>query len=507
MGKDKVKQVVEDAYTKIKKRDFEFFVDKVFSRGFKKLEGKEWVGWDDSDSFPAIFSDALENHDRSITMGPRDFGKTHLATAYVLYKMVTAEKRMLIYYVSYKQSQAEGFIKKIGKPIATESSLISAFFHNDFSRAKTRMDITNPQGYQCMVEPVGMRSTIKGEHGDIIIVDDPLKDESGGQLMNPAEIKKVSKRFYNEVTPIIREKGEAHVVGTAVAPEDLLHQLIQQEGWYANRIPAVRNIEWSEDKNRITGGTSSWPKRWPSAKNFNKKLQTTTQTAFRKQYQTEADRDVDTYLKREDVRKCFGFDKSEEGFNEAKKGTLRLIGGHDLGKKVHPAHAIIFALDEDGEMWEWESKWFDQVPYKDQLDWWKQKFELLPIYKAYYDDQGGQWEGFRESGKVPSNLEPKATSYQLKQGRAAELETRILNHTIHFQSNARNFEQLMHVDDELKCSETKQGHCDIFDSTCLAVHAGRDVEKVRAKFEHPGEQFDSNQKLSGNSRWEFLKGV
>lgn len=503
MGNRKVKKIVENAYEKIKKRDFRFFLKSVFSKGFKKIEGTEFILWDDPESFPAVFTNALENHDRSITMGPRDFGKTHFAMAYALYKMITAEHRLQIYYISYKQPQAEGFIRKVGKPIAQNSPLISAFFGNSFSNAQTKMDVINPLGYQCIMEPKGLIGTIKGEHG-LVIVDDPLKDESGGQIPNPTQVRKATNRFYEEVVPIIHsDYGECHIVGTAVAPEDLLHQQMNKPGWESNRIPAVKELEWNKNGDQIIGGISSWPKRWPSAKNFNSKLNDTTVSAFRKQYLTEADRDVDTYLSRGHLERCFGFDRTGDKFRDIKKQGLRLVGGHDLGKKVHPAHAIIFALDDSGEMWEWESKWFDGVPYKDQLDWWITKFNILPIFKAYYDDQGGQWEGFRERGDIPSNLEPKPTSYQLKQGRAAELETRVLEDTIHFQNDGRNFEQLMHVDQNLKCSATKQGHCDVFDSTCLAVNAARDIEKLRARFYNPEHQFDSNKKLRKQSKWDF----
>jgi len=504
MSQDKVKQVVENTYKKIKKNDFEFFLRNVFARGFKKLEGKEWIGWDDPESFPATLTDSLANHDRSVTIGPRDFGKTHIFMAYALYRMIIAEHRMQIYYVSFKQSQAEGFVKKIGKPLSQESQLISAFFGNDFSRAKTSMDVANPLNYQCIFEPKGLLGSLRGEHADLMLVDDPLKDESAGDIANPTQVRKATKRFFEDAIPMVKNKiGECHVVGTAISPEDLLHKLQHKKGWKNNRVPAIKDIEWDENQTRIVGGRSMWPKRWPSAKNFNKKLNDTTLSGFRKEYLCIAEKDVDTYLPREDLEKCFGFDKSGEEFNEVRKGELRLVGGHDIGKKVHPAHAIIFAVDEDGHMWDWESVWMDNWPYKDQLDWWKSKFDLLPIFKAYYDDQGGQWEGFREQGEIPSNLEPKPTSYQLKQSRAAELETRVLNHTIHFQNNSRNFQQMMHMDNELKCSKTKQGHCDVFDSTCLAVNAARDIEKLRGSIINADHQFDSNKELHKSSRWSF----
>lgn len=508
MGKDKVKQVVEDAYVKIKKRDFEFFLRNVFARGFKKLEGKEWIGWDDPKSFPAILVDSLENHDRSSTIGPRDFGKTHIFTAYALYRMITAEHRMQIYYLSYKQSQAEGFIKKIAKPVAEESPLISAFFHNDFSRAKTSMDVTNPLGYQAIMEPKGLLGSIRGEHADLMLVDDPLKDESAGETPNPTQVQKATKRFFEDSVPMIKnETGECHVIGTAISPDDLLHQLQDKKGWRSNRIPAVKDVEWDEDQTRIVGGKSMWPKRWPSAKNFNKKLNDTTLSGFKKEYLCIADRDVDTFLSQEKLDKCFGLQSDNSNFEELKKGEIRLVGGHDIGKKVDPAHAIIFALDEDNELYEWTSKFMDGWEYQDQVEWWKTQFNRLPIYKAFYDDQRSEFEGFREKGELPSNFEPQKMNYQQKYNMAAELETYVNEGKIHFKNDSRIYQSLLSVGDDLKATRTESGHGDAFFSTILAVFAARSVIKLKQRFVNPSHQMDSNKKLKGNSRWKFLNGV
>jgi len=468
--KKKVKAIVEDAYKKIKQNDFEFFINNVFAKGFEKLEGRDFISWDSPDSFPAILTDSLENYDRSVTIGPRDFGKTHLFMAYALYKMITAEHRMMVYYLSFKQSQAEGFIKKVGKPIAQSSPLISAFFKNDFSRAKTKIDTVNPLGYQCIMEPLGLSSAIRGEHSDLMLVDNPLKDESAGQTANPTQVRKATKRFFEDGIPMVKDStGECHVIGTAISPEDLLHKLQGKKGWMSNRIPAIKDIEWNEDQTKIVGGKSSWPKRWPSAKNFNSKRNDTTLSGFKKEYLCMAARDVDTFLNRDKLETCFGLQSDNSNFEDLKKGEIRLVGGHDIGKKVDPAHAIIFALDEEDHLYEWISKFMDGWEYQDQVEWWVRQFNRLPIYKAFYDDQRSEFEGFRERGDLPTGFEPQPMSYQAKYNMAAELETYVNQGKIHFRDDSRTYQSLLSVGDDLKAVKNSAGHGDAFFSTILAV--------------------------------------
>jgi len=223
--------------------------------------------------------------------------------------------------------------------------------------------------------------------------------------------------------------------------------------------------------------------------------------AFRKEWLCEIGREVDSYLDPQHLDNCFGSDIT----HKVDKDEMRLVGGHDPAKKIHPAHAIIFRVDNDGELWEWEEQWMDGWDYRDQLEWWRERFEALKIFRAYYDHQNKVFEGFDEQGLVPSAFEPHPMNFQHKMSMASELEDKVNREEIHFRGapGCRTHSQLLAIGQDMKATETREGHGEPFTSVGLAVMAGREVDTLYSAMANADHQLDSNKKLRGESKWDF----
>lgn len=493
-----VERAHKELYQQIKRGSFKTFLRTVFDTSFQRWEGESYETWEKENSLPAILSDQLVNHERSVLIGPRGLGKTYLTIAYTLWRMIRADKKLEITYLSYNKSQADEFIRDKAKPLISNSDLMSEYLLQDQNpQARTKIEVQNPDGVHSIMKPRGILTSLRGAHCDILIGDDLLKDEKSDSVAVPSQIEEITRLFNEKVTGLVERDGEIHVIGTAIHEDDLLHRLLGQEGFVGNKVPAIRNVKIDEENMVIKEGTSCWPKRFPNVQMFNQDLRDKQLRGFKKEMLCIPEQNVDSYLPLEKLEASFGFDDADMPH----PAECTLVGGHDVGKKIHPAHAIVFLLDNNGEMWEYRSRWMHNWDYTKQVDWWNDFAENFTLTKAFYDNQGQEFEGMEEQDYTPDNFEP--FNAQSQRGRVASaLERRVTQGDIHFRSSNKNYRQMSNVGVDLKAPETKEGHSDCFWSSALACYAAETVETLKKNLVVP--DLSSNKKLRSPSKWKNI---
>jgi len=105
--------------------------------------------------------------------------------------------------------------------------------------------------------PVGTR----GLHGDLLILDDIMKDDEGSSTTN---MKKLKRLFWNASSPMVNARnGRILFIGTPLSYDDLFNDLkelsLKESGWRFHRYPALYEDDDGELK-------ASFPEAYPLPK-------------------------------------------------------------------------------------------------------------------------------------------------------------------------------------------------------------------------------------------------
>lgn len=411
----------------------------------------------------------IQNFPRTATVAPRKHIKTTLNLGYIAWQLFRFyfNRRMKfdeLLYMSYLEDNAGYQLRWLKRYIA---------FIPFFDRFRN-LTIANSilhygaDSREFICAPCGILAFKRGQHPRILICDDVLKDPKE-KKMNPAVITEINRIFVEEVESMPTE--ELHVFGTPQSNGDLFAKLEKNPSYNFKRYPAEK-----DPKNQI----SLWPEAFPW-----KKLKETEASIGRKAYNKE-------YL-------CMPV-RGEEGFftsralNEICKNRLRnyellkkvklrelTYAGFDIGKKTHPSHLTVLAVDRKGRLVQVHDKWMDGWDYKDQIEYCRQAIDVFNIETMLYDDTRAEFEGFRESGTLPEEMRGVPLTGKLLWEMASGLDSKVTAGLLWLLNIARSKGQLMNVDNDLKAPETDDGHADNFFSLMLAVRAfdGGSSELVR----------------------------
>lgn len=401
----------------------------------------------------------IQNFKRTATVAPRKHIKTTLNLGYIAWQLfrmafLPAMKFDEILYMSYLEDNAGYQLRWLKRYLA-----FIPFFeqYRNLTLANSIMHYSI-EGREFICAPCGILAFKRGQHPRVLVCDDILKDPKE-KKMNPAVITEINRIFAEEVESMPTE--ELHVFGTPQSNGDLFAKLEKNPAYNFKRYPAEK-----DPKRQI----ALWPEVFPW-----EKLKQTEASIGRKAYNKE-------YL-------CMPV-RGEEGFftsrilDEICKGRLRryellkklklremTFAGLDIGKKTHPSHLTVLAVDRKGRLVQVHDKWFDGWDYQDQIEYCRRAIDIFGIEKLLYDDTRAEFEGFKEAGTLPDVMEGLPMTGKLLWEMASALDARVTAKKLWLLNIPRSKGQLLNVDNDLKAPETDEGHADNFSSLMLAVRA------------------------------------
>ena len=107
-----------------------------------------------------------------------------------------------------------------------------------------RRDFKNSSVLAC-----GVHTALRGARCDELVIDDILLPEN---VATQEQRRKVSEWVRGEAFGCLSKRHRIVVVGNAMHPDDILHELGKQKGWAWFRFPIIAK-----------DGKSTWPEEWP----------------------------------------------------------------------------------------------------------------------------------------------------------------------------------------------------------------------------------------------------
>jgi len=325
------------------------------------------------------------------------------------------------------------------------------------------------------LEPHGLLTFKRGIHCQRIFIDDPLRDPEN--KLNPTVIEKVNRVVFTELLDMVMKGGEAYGVGTPQTWQDFFFKPEMKKKFKVVVLPAITN---EAEKKTL------WPE-WFSYQELCDRRDMRGVKIFNQEYQckpvySENSFFEETQLLRVLVYELINYPHDQELPPEilALVQKFDVVAGHDIGKKAHPSHFVVYVkLGEDKYM-QLHEKFMDGWDYIKQLDYLKTAIKTFHIDKLRYDNTKGEFESFVEQGLVPVEMEPVVFSVKTKNSMAANLQKlvgktkinsdgEVTERAIQMLAGSRQFNQILAVDNDLQALQTPEGHGDSFWSNGLAL--------------------------------------
>jgi len=359
-------------------------------------------------------------------------------------------------YLSYVPEGSEYQIKRLKRYVTELPEVFGDFIEQTDAETKVNYRYRNRQ---FIIEPGGMLSFKRGQHPDGIVADDILRDPE--KKLDISSLEKLEKIFLEQVMQM--PKSELHVFGTPQDEQDLFAKLETMAEFFCGEYPAL-----DEASKKVL-----WPEEWPLEKLLQRR-NSIGEKAFQKEFQCRAVRSLEGFImpsKYDDLT-------WPRLANRQHTFPLRLnewtYAGFDIGKKQHPSHLFVLAVDRKKRLVQVHSKFMDGWDYVDQVEYLREAIKNFKIAKMVYDDTRAEFEGFREAGTLPAEMDGLAFTAKNKYSMSTELDSIITSKSIRFLSDKRQRRQILSVDNDLKAVATEEGHGDCFFSLCLAIRAYRE---------------------------------
>lgn len=429
------------------KNSFPFFLEHIYPLSFRKgyIEAPHTYRW----------AKLMQENDHVALLSARKHLKSTTLYAYVMWKMLHAERDYEILYLSYKADLAQYHLKII-KDLIRKNIFFESF--TDTTTAESVLRFENYRKYRFVVEPEGIMSFKRGRHPDEVICDDILADPSNE--LNLMVIDKITRVFFEDIMSLPREGGRVFVFGTPQHQADLFFKLKEIPTW-----------TWSENKaiideiNKIV----LWKELFPYERLEDIRTNEIGEKAFRKEYMCSPIYTEEAFFQREDIFPLVNIDLS----NSLQLPTFPyelIIAGLDIGKHVHPSHLTIFAKNRDGKYIQIFEKFFDNMEYIVQANYINDMVKQLNISHVYYDNTRGEFEGFVEQGILNKSIwKPVKLSTTEKFSLAANFEKIVKDKKIEFINDPRQLNSILAVNNDLEALETTEGHGDAFFSISMAL--------------------------------------
>ena len=426
---------------------FIWFVKNVFSKSFDNFVWGEYIK--DSCQFMA-------DNSNTINISARDHFKSTRIYAEVMWKIFTNTKDEEAHLFSYVETMSAYHISKI-KDLITRNPYFDFEMFQDLKQSLTEIYILNPQGARFHLYPQGLLSFKRGIHAETIYIDDPLRDPENKLV--PTVIVKINNIVKTEIIPMLKKGGSIRITGTPQSSQDFFFDDKFTKQFKVKIQPAIIN-----ENDRLV----IFPE-WKSYEELNNIREMIGRIAFSQEYLCQPIMDSDSYLDRDEVYKL----ATEKGNIKLEKigktDFFDYYAGFDIGKKAHPSHLAIFRKDRDFYTQVY-SKFYDGVQYIDQIEDLLMLDDYFHFANLFYDDTRGEFESFKEQGKLPQSFNGLALTRKREAAISSKLGSLVTQSKIKFINEERNISQILLVNSDLKAMTTPQGHGDSFWSTAMAVY-------------------------------------
>jgi len=168
----------------------------------------------------------------NLIMAPRGHGKSTVFTyVYPLWKLYTVPN-VRILFITASHSMVKGYIDRLKTEIEKNPRLRADFgdIRGEPWQSDTFNVVRTVYYKERSVTGKGVGAAITGWHGDLIIIDDPIDEESAN---SEKERERVLNWFQSTILPMaLRNPAcELILIGTSKHWEDLYQWVLKQSGW------------------------------------------------------------------------------------------------------------------------------------------------------------------------------------------------------------------------------------------------------------------------------------
>jgi len=413
----------------------------------------------------------LQENPYTITVEPRGHWKSMRLYAYLMWRLWrnrVDRSNLRVSYFSYRKRLADEHIQNL-KYLVDDSVFRALGLIDEKNRADTLARYTwdSNQAFaerkRMIIRPYGLLEFSRGAHSEIVIVDDPLKDDSDPNART--NVWKINSTFVSVVMNIPTRDGCLHVVGTPQTEDDFLFDPNIQKEFIVRIKPAIFT-ENGEEK-------ALWPQMFPIEKlkqmreSRKIKLRGGVVSTFEQEFMCQPRAAAFSYFDAEMARKAIDVslpnnDFATTGMKWQPTPSTFCIAGYDPGKKLDPGHFVV--LEVVGNQYiQRLSKWFDNVDYfstdkgYSQIGYIARAHTKFNISTIYADNTRGELYIAEERHLIP-NLSCQVISLQKKTEMAQAIDSALMDGSLRLVDDPRQLRQLMNIQQDLSCSRTSEGH-------------------------------------------------
>lgn len=414
----------------------------------------------------------LQNNDKTITVEPRAHWKSMRFYDYLMWRLWKNRydrRNIRSSYFSYRKTLAEEHVQTlkylIGDSIFPALGIIDEKGRAD-TLARFTWDFNRPSSdrKRFMIKPYGLLEFSRGTHTEIVLVDDPLKDDSDPNART--NVWRINSIFVSVVMNIPTRDGVLHVVGTPQTEDDFLFDKNVQKEFNTRIKPAIHTSNGVEE--------ALWPEMFPldllkkMRESRKIKLRGGVVSTFEQEYMCAPRAAAFSYFDHELMSRCIDVslwnnDFSTIGVKWRPFSGRYCIAGYDPGKRVNPAHFVVLEI-YGGHYTQLLSKWFDHVDYSSageigysQFSYLNKAREKLHITSIMADNTRGELTTAEEQRLIPGLICVTITPKK-KMEMAQAIDSAMTDRVLHLIDDPRQTRQLMGIQQDLTCANTSEGH-------------------------------------------------
>lgn len=435
--------------------DFGFFVRKIFSQS-RSLFSQKFIGGE----YIGEICRMMQENNWTARVSAKDHFKSASLYAHFMWQMIRHwDEDIEGHYFSYQNAMAAYHIGKI--KMAVKSNPYFEEIIDKKGTAESVIAYSWDGRHAITLEPHGLLEFKRGIHAPLIYVDDPFQDPANKLVITI--IKKINEIFVSQILDMTQK--EIHVCGTPQTTEDFFFSREIMGRFKTMVSPAITN--WNEKK-------LVWPERYSWEELMAKRAER-GEKIFNREYLCSPVYAEEAFIRRQALYELVNPQLKNLGIEKRQELDGDVIGGFDIGKKVHPSHLAVFQIKK-GKRKMAHQKFMDGWDYNSQLEYLKLAIENLGIDKLYYDDTRGEFESFKESGLLPPEMEGVVFTLKEKHGLAAQLDKAVTNKQMELIDDRRMLEQMLMVTNDLDAVETPEGHGDSFWSVALSFKSEENLQ-------------------------------
>ena len=435
---------------------------------------------------------ALDEGQNFVCVLPRGHWKsTLLGHGYTIWQLMrTKANSKSLLYASYNHDMVRYHVRTMKDEIRANPILSNEWFTRDLARgADNSIRYQTADGGIVRVEMAGVTQFKRGLHTNAgMVVDDILKDANSP--IDPGELPKIKDLFFRALMPIPNPGTPTVVVGTPMAPGDLLATLIGDDKFNSVVLPAFDPVP-----GRHVLAPEIRDKEWLEA------YKKSNRSSFASEYMLQPHFGTDGYFTEEEIQKCEDeslkvYRRTLDHVEDLTEDYEWVVAGYDVGKRRHPAHLAIFGKRKtDGHIVQLYHEFIRGMSYQAQVDILNQVATNFQIDKGFIDNTDRALE---ERGLQTDNeqgLSDKENTERIrhlrglnrkwdlmhftrraKNNMATKFEHYVVSEKLHLIPDAVQKEQILVVNRDLYAAETPNGHGDSFWSIGLACLAADKLE-------------------------------